>query len=175
MRSDPLALILLLTACTRTAPQDDDSTDDEAEDDDSAAGDDDTTPQDACTASSGTFDLQITGAINETHPFSLTSCEYYNGDVWRISYDSADGWIFRIITGPLVEGQEVTTGHSVSLVSGNTYSFTGRSDQGLAAGVTAQTYQDEQPPCGLWTTSALHSATLGDVQLATQPFNFRCP
>ena len=172
-----LPALALISACpTGEDPEDDDAGDDDGGDDDSTVSDDDSTEEPACSTIPGPFTLQFGGGVTGAHTFDLTLCEPYGGDVWRLNYDDGAGWILRIVTGPLANGQTTSTGNSVSLISNaESLAFNGRADQGHVSAVTTEIYVGDVSPCGTWTTDPIPGATTDAASLTPQPIPFVCP
>ncbi len=166
----------LLAGCPTPEPEPDD--DDSGDDDDSAGSGDDDDGADTCSAAAGPYDLELTGGQNMTLAGMEIDCSDFGGDTWQIRITDPN-WVLRITTGPLISGEPISQGVSLTLLEqGNIdHTYAGNVATGHVAAVTAEAY-DGGPPCGTWTSDPLPNTSAAggaDVTLGPQPFPFRCP
>ena len=123
--------------------------------------------------------LEITGDQDITLSFDSLECEDYGADTWAMSYtDSGSQWLLRVVAGPMVDGVELTSGISISLLDAAQQEsiYSGNTVQDHSASLTPEAYTGD-PPCGAWTTATLEatSSSGGSQTIISQPIPFRCP
>jgi hypothetical protein len=169
-----LAATFLLTGCPRSQPGEDD--DDSSVEDDDSGGDDDDAAAD-CASPDGPYELVLSGGQTLTLSMAV-DCSNFGGDSWQIRFTEAS-WVLRVTTGPLIDGQPISDGVSITLLDAadisNTYA--GNTFQGHFAEITAEGYTGG-PPCGTFVSDPLPNTSIAggpDVTFGPQPFPFRCP
>jgi len=170
-----LGASLLLTGCPSREPTPEDDDDDSSVDDDDAADDDDVA--DGCPSPAGPYDLDLSGGQNMTLSMDV-DCSNFGGDSWQIRFTEAS-WVLRVTTGPLVDGEPISQGVSITLLDQTNidHTYAGNTFQGHVAEITAMDYSGEAP-CGWFTSDPLpNTSAVGgaDVTFGPQPFGFRCP
>lgn len=171
-----LGATFLLAACPPAQPDDDDDDDSGADDDDSAGTDDDDAA-DGCPSPDGPYDLELSGGQSLNLSMAV-DCSNFGGDSWQIRFTESN-WVLRLTTGPLVDGEPISQGVSLTLLDQTNIdsTYAGRTDQGHFAEVTAMDYTGDAP-CGTFVSDPLPNTSAAggaDVAFGPQPFAFRCP
>ncbi len=171
-------------ACSPSRGDDDDSSA-AGDDDTSAAGDDDDSGQSgddddavsSCDAPQPPYSLSLSGAASASIDVASVDCRDLSGDNWSVSYVNDLGWDIRFTAGPLVEGETLETGISITVQNnGKVLSFSGRTQFDHVAAVEVLGFAPDEGryPCGYLTTEALLSPTNEELSLAPQPLPFHC-